>query len=90
VNRWEEANLGCNGQIGDFHRVGRSFSRFQCRFVQAKVLGRTGISGTDIGQRNGSPRLLVYASDKAVAAKVPGKVDGSRVIIETTGSFSRL
>ena len=60
------------------------------RRLEAKVLGRAGISGTAVGQRNGLPCLLVYASDKAAAAKVPGKVDGFRVVIETAGSFRRL
>ena len=32
--------MGCNGQIGDCHRIGRSFARFQRRFVPAQPLER--------------------------------------------------
>ena len=60
------------------------------RELDSKVLGRQGISGTAIGQKSGAPCLLVYVSDAKNAARVPKKVGGFPVKVETTGTFRRL
>lgn len=58
--------------------------------LNAQVLGRDGVTGTAVGQKGGSPCLKVYVRDAKAAAGVPSKVDGFRVVTETTGVFRRL
>lgn len=55
-----------------------------------QVMGRPGVSGTAVGQRNGKPCLLVYVSDREAGRSIPREVGGYPVVVETTGSFRRL
>ena len=62
------------------------------------VMGRPGVSGTAVGERNGEPCLLVYLdggvdgriSDREAVRSIPKSVGGYPVVVETTGSFRRL
>jgi len=54
------------------------------------VMGRPGVSGTAVGERNGEPCLLVYVDDREAARSFPNDVDGYPVVVETTGFFRRL
>lgn len=58
--------------------------------LNAKVLGKKGVSGTAIGMKGGGPCLKVYVSDAAAGRSVPKKVGGFPVVVETTGAFRRL
>jgi hypothetical protein len=58
--------------------------------LNGKVMGRPGISGTAIGERGGKPCLKVYISDSKAAVRVPKRVGGFPVVVETTGRFQRL
>lgn len=58
--------------------------------LNAKVLGRDGVSGTAIGLKGGSPCLKVYVRDAAAAKGVPPSVGGFPVVTEVTGTFRRL
>ena len=58
--------------------------------LNAKVLGREGVTGTAIGQKAGSPCLKVYVKDADSGRTVPSRVDGYPVVVETTGTFRRL
>ena len=60
------------------------------RELTGKVMGRTGVSGTAIGQRGGKPCLKVYVSDSKAGRSVPKKVGGYPVVVEKTGKFKRL
>ena len=60
------------------------------RELTGKVMGRTGVSGTAIGQRGGKPCLKVYVSDSKAGRSVPKKIGGYRVVVEKTGKFKRL
>jgi hypothetical protein len=55
-----------------------------------EVMGRAGVSGTAVGERNGKPCLLVYVSDREAGRSIPKSVGGYPVVVETTGSFRRL
>jgi hypothetical protein len=59
-----------------------------------EVMGRPGVSGTAVGERNGEPCLLVYldggVSDRDGRRSIPERVGGYPVVVETTGSFRRL
>jgi len=59
-----------------------------------EVMGRPGVSGTAVGERNGEPCLLVYVdgrvSDGEAGRSIPRDVGGYPVVVETTGSFRRL
>jgi hypothetical protein len=62
------------------------------------VMGRPGVTGTAVGERNGEPCLLVYVdgrvdgrvSDRDAGRSIPESVGGYPVVVETTGSFRRL
>jgi hypothetical protein len=54
------------------------------------VMGRPGVTGTAVGERNGEPCLLVYVSDGEAGRSIPEDVGGYPVVVETTGSFRRL
>ena len=58
--------------------------------LNAKVLGKAGVTGTAIGMKGGGPCLKGYVSEKGAASSIPKKVDGFPVVVETTGSFRRL
>jgi hypothetical protein len=60
------------------------------RELNARVMGRPGVSGTAIGERGGKPCLKVYVSDAAASGSVPKSVGGFPVVVETTGLFKRL
>ena len=53
-------------------------------------MGRPGIAGTAIGQKNGKPCLKVYLSDSKAGTKIPKSIGGFRVVVEKTGGFRRL
>jgi hypothetical protein len=55
-----------------------------------EIMGRPGVSGTAVGERNGKPCLLVYVSDREAGRSIPKSVGGYPVVVETTGSFRRL
>jgi hypothetical protein len=58
------------------------------------VMGRPGVTGTAVGERNGEPCLLVYVNSgvdgREVGRSIPKDVGGYPVVVETTGSFRRL
>lgn len=54
-----------------------------------RVLGRKGVQGTAVGERGGAPCLVVYVSDEAACADVPGQVKGVPVRTEVSGGFRR-
>ena len=60
------------------------------RKLNEKVMGRPGIAGTAIGQKDGKPCLKVYLSDSKAGTKIPKSIGGFRVVIEKTGGFRRL
>ncbi len=60
------------------------------RELTGKVMGRTGVSGTAIGQRGGKPCLKVYVNDSKAGRSVPKKIGGYPVVVEKTGKFKRL
>ncbi|MDA0327991.1 MAG: hypothetical protein O2958_03100 [Gemmatimonadetes bacterium] len=60
------------------------------RKLSGKVMGKAGISGTAIGEKNGKPCLKVYVSDSKAGRSVPGAVAGFPVVVEVTGGFHRL
>jgi hypothetical protein len=60
------------------------------RELNGKVMGRPGISGTAIGERDGKPCLTVYVSDSEAGKSVPKRVGGFPVVVEKSGGFQRL
>lgn len=52
-----------------------------------RIIDRDGVSGTAIGERDGSPCLLVYVTDSGAAGGIPGKFRGFPVVVEETGTF---
>ena len=60
------------------------------RQLNARVLGRPGISGTAIGEKGGRPCLKVYVSEPAAGKTLPGKVGGFPVVVEKSGTFRKL
>ena len=60
------------------------------RKLNDKVMGRSGVSGTAIGEKGGKPCLKVYVSDSKAGSKVPKSIGGFRVVVEKTGGFQRL
>jgi len=57
------------------------------RALSARVMGKTGVTGTAIGERGGSPCLKVYLSDASDAGDVPDEVEGVPVVTEVTGTI---
>ena len=55
-----------------------------------RVMGRPGISGTAVGERNGKPCLKVYVNDREAGRSLPKDVGGYPVVVETTGPFRGL
>jgi hypothetical protein len=55
-----------------------------------RVMGRPGVSGTAVGERNGQPCLKVYVSDREAGRSIPKDVGGYPVVVETTGPFRGL
>ena len=58
--------------------------------LDGRVLGKPGIAGTAIGQKDGRPCLKVYLSDASAKGSVPGSIRGIPVVVETTGKFRKL
>lgn len=57
------------------------------RTLSSRVMGRSGVTGTAIGERGGTPCLKVYLSDASAAADVPDEVEGVPVVTEVTGQI---
>ena len=55
-----------------------------------RVMGRPGVSGTAVGEKNGKPCLKVYVSDREAGRSIPKDVGGYPVVVETTGPFRSL
>jgi len=55
-----------------------------------RVMGRPGVSGTAIGERNGKPCLKVYVSDAGAKKAIPRSQDGFPVVVEVSGRFKAL
>ena len=60
------------------------------RALTDEVMGRTGVSGTAIGEKGGKPCLKVYVDDAKAGRSVPKSVAGVPVVVEVTGAFRRL
>ncbi len=59
------------------------------RELTRSVMGRPGVSGTALGEKNGKPCLVVYVSDSKLGRSLPKSVEGYPVVTETTGPFER-
>lgn len=46
-----------------------------------------GVVGTALGACDGTPCLVIYASDDSVRARMPGEVEGYRLDVRVTGPF---
>ncbi len=57
--------------------------------LNRKVLGKPGVSGTAVGESDGTPCLVVYVSDAQARKSIPGRVRGVPVRVEVTGPFER-
>lgn len=60
------------------------------RQLTDRVMGKPGVSGTAVTERNGKPCLVVYVSDEKGEKAVPGSVGGFPVVVERSGPFRRL
>jgi hypothetical protein len=53
---------------------------------ESKLLGIAGVTGVGVGQDElGRPALTVYVEDEGVVGRLPGTVDGVRVVGMVTG-----
>ena len=57
--------------------------------LNAKVLGRDGVTGTAIGLDGDKPCLKIYVRDAKSARGLPKRIAGFRVVTEVTGEFRR-
>jgi hypothetical protein len=55
-----------------------------------RVMGRKGVVGTAVTERDGRPCLVVYVSDDPPTGTVPGTIRGFRVLVERSGPFRAL
>ena len=55
-----------------------------------RVMGRPGVNGTAIGERDGKPCLKVYVSDTGAKKAIPRSQDGFPVVVEVSGRFKAL
>jgi hypothetical protein len=55
-----------------------------------QVMGRPGVTGTAVGERNGKPCLKVYVSVAGAGRSIPSEVKGYPVVVVTTGPFRGL
>jgi hypothetical protein len=55
-----------------------------------RVMGQPGVSGTAIGELNGTPCLKVYLSDAGAKKAIPRNQDGFPVVVEVSGPFKAL
>lgn len=60
------------------------------RKLTKRVMGRPGVSGTAVGERDGKPCLTVYVTDPGVGKRLPRKLDGFPVVAEVAGPFKAL
>jgi len=60
------------------------------RELTNKVMGKPGVTGTAVGERDGHPCLVVYLTNEKARELVPSSVGGIRVVVEVTGAFRRL
>ena len=62
------------------------------RRLSRKVMGRPGVVGTAIGTVAGKPCLKVYLAGGGggEGARIPGRCEGYRVVVEKTGTIRRL
>ena len=58
--------------------------------LNAKVLGKAGVTGTAIGMKGGGPCLKVYVSGDVARGVVPSRVAGFPVVVEKSGTFRKL
>lgn len=57
------------------------------RELTDRVMGRPGVSGTAVGEREGKPCLKIYVDDPSAVGSLPRKIRGFPVVTETTGPF---
>lgn len=57
------------------------------RELTDRVMGRSGIVGTAIGERDGELCLVVYLKSKKAGRDVPEALGGFRVVREVTGNI---
>lgn len=57
------------------------------RELTERVMGRAGVAGTAIGERDGKSCLKVFVDDPSTVGSLPGRVRGYPVVTETTGPF---
>ena len=55
-----------------------------------RVMGRAGIGGTAVTERDGEPCLVVYVSEDPPKGLVPREVRGFPVVVERRGPFRAL
>jgi len=60
------------------------------KHLTARVMGRAGVTGTAIGERNGKACLKVYVSKKGAGGPIPRRVWGVPVVVEVTGEIRPL
>lgn len=60
------------------------------RKLTDKVMGRSGVTGTAIGEKGGKPCLKVYVGDDKSGRGIPRTIGGYRVVVEKTGAIHRL
>jgi hypothetical protein len=60
------------------------------RKLADRVMGRPGISGIAVGERNGKPCLVVYLANRRAGADLPRTVGGFPVVGEFTGEIRPL
>jgi hypothetical protein len=60
------------------------------KHLTAQVMGRAGVTGTAIGEKNGKACLKVYVSKKGSGGSIPRRVRGVPVVVEVTGDIRPL
>lgn len=59
------------------------------RELTDRVMGRPGVAGTAVGEKDGRPCLVVYLDGRKSDVRVPGSVGGFPVVVEKGGPFRR-
>lgn len=60
------------------------------RYLAARVMGRPGVTGTAIGEKDGKACLKVYLSEKGAGRSIPRRIWGVPVVVEVTGPIRPL
>jgi ribosomal protein S28E/S33 len=60
------------------------------KHLAARVMGRPGVTGTAIGEKNGKACLKVYLSERDAGRSIPRSVWGVPVVVEVTGPIRPL